>query len=91
MGSRVLEKSQSMILGHESSGVVTKVGQGVTRVAVGDRVVIEPGKACHVCARCKEGRYNLCSKMAFASSLIRGPNDGSLREYVCYPEHLCHP
>ncbi|KAI8883834.1 GroES-like protein [Backusella circina FSU 941] len=91
MGSRVLEASQSMILGHESSGVVTKIGSGVTRVAVGDRVVIEPGKACHVCPRCKEGRYNLCSKMAFASSLIRGPNDGSLREYVCYPEHLCHP
>ncbi|KAF7732738.1 hypothetical protein EC973_000009 [Apophysomyces ossiformis] len=79
-----------MVLGHESAGVVTKVGEGVTSLKVGDRVAIEPGRACQACDRCFEGRYNLCPEMKFSASLLQGPNDGSLRRYVCFPHYLCH-
>ena len=50
----------SMILDHESAGVVEAVGPGVTSLAPGDRVALEPGIPCRACAACKTGRYNLC-------------------------------
>ena len=59
------------ILGHECSGTVLQVGSGVTgKFAVGDRVAIEPGTPCSVCARCREGRYNLCPDMRFLGSFM---------------------
>jgi len=79
-----------MILGHESCGIITRVGTDVTDFQVGDRVVIEPGRACSQCQLCLQGRYNLCSKMKFASSLMNGVNHDTLREYACFPSHLCH-
>ncbi|CAO0802117.1 unnamed protein product [Mucor circinelloides] len=78
LGPRVLERP--MILGHESCGIITRVGTDVTDFQVGDRVVIEPGRACSQCQLCLQGRYNLCSKMKFASSLMNGVNHGTLRE-----------
>jgi L-iditol 2-dehydrogenase len=48
------------ILGHEWAGQVVQAGEGVSQFAPGDRVVGEPHKGCGYCARCMEGRYNLC-------------------------------
>ncbi|KAG2229597.1 hypothetical protein INT48_007021 [Thamnidium elegans] len=90
IGTHVLDSAKPMILGHESAGIITKVGSNVDTLAIGDRVVIEPGKACLNCNRCNEGRYNLCLTMEFSSSLLRGPNQGLLREFVCFPAYLCH-
>jgi threonine dehydrogenase-like Zn-dependent dehydrogenase len=45
-----------MVIGHESSGVVQAVGRGVTSVAVGDRVALEPGAPCWHCKAAREGR-----------------------------------
>lgn len=53
------------VLGHEAAGTVVAVGDDVTTVCVGDRVAVECGLACGTCARCKEGRYNLCPSMEF--------------------------
>lgn len=88
LGPRILEKP--MILGHESCGIITQVGEGVLNLHIGDRVVIEPGLACSQCQLCLQGRYNLCPKMKFSSSLLGGVNHGTLRDYVCFPSHLCH-
>lgn len=49
--------------GHEVVGVVTGVGSGVDPDLNGKRVVIEPNLACSECDQCKEGRYNICSKL----------------------------
>ncbi|CAG5137578.1 uncharacterized protein ALTATR162_LOCUS157 [Alternaria atra] len=76
-----------MVLGHESSGTVIEVGSKVTSLQKGDRVAMEPGIPCRFCARCKEGRYNLCAAMAFAAT---PPYDGTLAKYYVLPEDFCY-
>lgn len=50
-----------VITGHEFSGVVLEVGEGVTSCKEGDRVTSETAFSyCGICENCKNGRYNLC-------------------------------
>jgi (R,R)-butanediol dehydrogenase/meso-butanediol dehydrogenase/diacetyl reductase len=53
------------ILGHEFSGTVVEVGEGVTDVAVGDNVAVWPIYYCGQCAACRKGRYNVCRTIGF--------------------------
>ncbi|KAF2767022.1 putative xylitol dehydrogenase [Teratosphaeria nubilosa] len=76
-----------MVLGHESSGVITAVGDSVKSVKVGDRVAMEPGIPCRRCVRCKDGKYNLCVDMRFAAT---PPIDGTLAKYYALPEDFCY-
>lgn len=76
-----------IVLGHETSGVVTAVGAGVDADLVGRRVALEPGVACGECDLCKTGRYNLCPMIEFYAT---PPYDGSLQQYVTLPAHLLH-
>ena len=76
-----------MVLGHESAGIVHKVGDKVKSLKVGDRVAMEPGVPCRRCVRCKEGKYNLCPDMAFAAT---PPYDGTLARYYVLPEDYCY-
>jgi S-(hydroxymethyl)glutathione dehydrogenase / alcohol dehydrogenase len=48
------------VLGHEGSGVVEAVGEGVTSVAPGDHVVTLFSPQCRVCIHCRSDRTNLC-------------------------------
>lgn len=57
------------VLGHEAAGTVVEIGEGVTDLAVGDRVAMEPGKTCGQCIYCKTGRYNLCPDVEFLPRL----------------------
>jgi (R,R)-butanediol dehydrogenase/meso-butanediol dehydrogenase/diacetyl reductase len=52
------------IFGHEFAGDVVAIGQGVTRVAEGDRVAIMPLAYCGHCAYCRRGLQHLCATMA---------------------------
>uniref|UniRef100_A0A1Q3FS58 Sorbitol dehydrogenase n=1 Tax=Culex tarsalis TaxID=7177 RepID=A0A1Q3FS58_CULTA len=49
-----------IVLGHESAGVVRKVGSQVSHLKIGDRVAIEPAAGCRTCDLCKVGKYNVC-------------------------------
>lgn len=49
-----------LVGGHEGAGVVEAVGDGVTRVAVGDHVACSFVPVCGVCRYCSTGRQNLC-------------------------------
>lgn len=81
IGAYVVEKP--IILGHESSGEVAEVGEGVNSLRVGDRVSLEPGIPCRKCVFCKTGRYNLCPDVVFMAT---PPVDGAFVEYVTFPE-----
>jgi len=48
------------IPGHEWSGEVVGLGEGVHSFSVGDRVAGQAHKGCGYCRRCLEGRYNIC-------------------------------
>ncbi|KAF3420376.1 hypothetical protein E2986_01173 [Frieseomelitta varia] len=75
-----------MIIGHESSGVVVKLGKNVKNLKVGDRVAIEPGVSCRMCKFCKEGRYNLCKDMIFCAT---PPVHGNLRRFYKHAADFC--
>jgi Zn-dependent alcohol dehydrogenase len=51
-----------MVGGHEGSGIVEAVGDSVTRVAVGDKVVCSFIPVCGTCRYCSTGRQNLCDQ-----------------------------
>ena len=55
-----LERTPPVILGHEGAGVVEAVGQGVTRVAPGDHVIMTFLPSCGKCHWCHVGEPNLC-------------------------------
>lgn len=73
---------EPMILGHEASGVVTKIGKNVTHLAVGDRVCMEPGIPNLSSMQSKSGFYNLDPEVRFWAT---PPIDGCLRESVVHP------
>ena len=77
-----------MVLGHESSGVIVSVGDGVSPDRVGERVSIEPGVPDLTCGQCLAGRYNLCPAMRFYAT---PPIDGSLAEFVVVHAAFAHP
>ncbi len=49
------------VLGHEFAGVVREVGDAVTHVRLGDRVVVAPVVACGVCGSCRRGIVHQCA------------------------------
>jgi S-(hydroxymethyl)glutathione dehydrogenase/alcohol dehydrogenase len=49
-----------LVLGHEAAGVVTEAGAGVSRVEVGDRVVLNWSPPCRECWFCRRGEPWLC-------------------------------
>ncbi len=75
------------ILGHEFSGVVRAVGAGVTDIAVGDRVAVQPTYRCGTCARCRDGHEHLCEVIAFHGINADG---GGLSEYTAVPAESVH-
>lgn len=52
------------VAGHEAAGVVVEVGPGVSRVAVGDHVVLSPNPSCGDCRACRRGRPGACGETA---------------------------
>ncbi len=73
-------------VGHEIAGEVIAVGEGVTRVRIGDRVAIEPVIACGACHFCQRGQYHLCTDISF--QYRRG--QGGLSTHFCAPERWVH-
>lgn len=51
------------IPGHEMTGRIQAVGPTVTRVKVGDRVIVEPIRYCGQCHACRRGRFNACQHL----------------------------
>jgi D-arabinitol dehydrogenase (NADP+) len=71
-----------VIPGHEFSGVVEQVGDGVTRFQVGDRVAVEPNIACDNCYNCLHNRHNFCLNW----QAVGVTRPGGMAQYVVAPE-----
>ena len=71
-----------IVLGHEFSGDVVEVGEGVTKVKVGDRVSGAPLLPCMKCDDCQNGNFSLCKHYSFIGSRQQGSN----ADYVVIPE-----
>lgn len=72
-----------VVLGHEASGVVDKIGEGVKKCKPGDRVVPQTTYyVCRECRFCRQERYNLCLNRQGIGSKA----DGVFAEYVVVPE-----
>ena len=57
-----------IVLGHEFSGDVVEVGEGVTKVKVGDRVSGAPLLPCMKCDDCQQGNFSLCKASSVPDS-----------------------
>ncbi len=64
--------------GHEMSGVVESIGEGVTEFSKGDPVVAECTIGCGICGFCKRGHYSLCKRRLNFSN-------GAMADYVAVP------
>ena len=76
-----------IIPGHEWAGTVEAVGPGVEDLQEGAVVVAEGFRACGDCARCREGRTNLCSADYAETGFTHA---GAFADFLCIPERLVH-
>ena len=65
---------EPMILGHEVSGHIAEVGQGVDGLAPDDLVAVSPSRPCGACRFCAEGLHNQCLHMRFYGSAMPFPH-----------------
>jgi len=70
------------IPGSDVAGEVAKVGEGVTRTKVGQKVLLAPGLSCNVCDACLAGLDNTCRRYTILGYMV----DGGCAEYVRAPE-----
>ncbi len=66
------------LLGHEGAGVVEEVGSRVTRVAVGDHVMLNWRAPCGECRFCVKGKHNVCANSHNAEGKMRDMDGGQL-------------
>ena len=75
-----------VVLGHEFSGVIEAVGEGVSTAQPGDRVTVKALPHCGVCRYCRRGETNLCLTYRWAPSEMGFNRDGGFSEYVVAAE-----
>ncbi len=71
-----------VVLGHEFSGEVVELGEGVENLSIGDKVVCASLIPCFDCPDCKVGSYSLCKHYTFIGSRIQG----GMADYVVVPK-----
>lgn len=79
---------EPLILGHEATGTIVAVGDGVPADRIGERVAVDPQRPCRHCGYCLDGRYNLCRRVEFPSA---PPVHGAFAEYMRAPADFAHP
>lgn len=72
------------VAGHEFTGRVMAVGEGVAGLKIGDVVVADSRVTCGVCAACRGGRPNVCEKLGFVGEVC----EGGFAEEVVLPASL---
>ncbi|MEX0350105.1 MAG: zinc-binding dehydrogenase [Paracoccaceae bacterium] len=74
------------VIGHEMSGVVEAVGDGVDTVKSGQKVVVRPLDPCGKCPACRAGHPHICHNLKFLGL----DTDGAMQELWTVPAHTLH-
>ena len=74
------------VIGHEMSGTVEAVGQGVADFVPGQRVVVRPLDHCGDCPACEAGHRHICHNLKFLGL----DTDGAMQEIWNVPAHTLH-
>ncbi|WP_423828014.1 L-idonate 5-dehydrogenase [Sinorhizobium fredii] len=83
---------EPIIPGHEASGHVAARGAGISGLAVGELVAVNPSKPCGTCRFCREGLAIHCLNMHFMGSAMRLPHaQGMFRDWLIVPAGQCFP
>jgi len=83
---------EPMVLGHEVSGHITKLGDGVTGLSIGQLVAVSPSRPCRTCAYCQKDQHNHCLNMRFYGSAMPFPHiQGAFREVLNADATQCAP
>ncbi len=81
---------EPMILGHEVSGHIASLGEGVSDLAIGDLVAISPSRPCGSCGYCLDGLPIHCFNMRFYGSAMPFPHiQGAFRERLVAKASQC--
>ncbi len=84
----VSQEGLPLVFGHEFSGTVVEVGEGVKGIKPGDAVAVEPLLVDGTCAACQAGHYNACVNMGFIG--ISG-GGGGLADSIVVESRWAHP
>lgn len=83
----VFDIPEGLVPGHEFSGVIYEIGEGVTDFKVGERVTAEHTfSVCERCENCRRGSYQLCSERVSIGFNV----NGGFAEYVIVDEKYVH-
>jgi 2-desacetyl-2-hydroxyethyl bacteriochlorophyllide A dehydrogenase len=74
------------VIGHEMSGTIVSVGDGVANWRPGDRVTVRPLDACGACPACRAGHSHICMKLKFIGIDV----PGALQTLWTVPAHTLH-
>lgn len=74
------------VIGHEMSGIVDQVGEGVSNVKPGQKVVVRPLDPCGTCPACVAGHAHICHNLKFLGL----DTDGAMQELWTVPAHTLH-
>ncbi len=91
-GFGAIRLREPMILGHEVSGHIAKLGNGVTHLHVGQLVAVSPSRPCYACSFCALGMHNQCLHMRFYGSAMPFPHiQGAFSELLVADARQCIP
>ncbi len=89
-GFGAIRLREPMALGHEVSGYITELGQGVTGLDVGQLVAVSPSRPCYDCKYCRGANFNQCLNMRFYGSAMPFPHiQGAFREVLVADVSQC--
>lgn len=90
-GFGAVRLKEPMILGHEVSGRIAALGDGVEGLAVGELVAVSPSRPCGDCRFCGMGKPNQCLNMRFYGSAMPFPHiQGAFRQRLVAMASQCH-
>ena len=83
---------EPMVLGHEVSGKVAALGDGVKKFKIGQLVAVSPSRPCQSCSYCLNGQQNHCLNMRFYGSAMPFPHiQGAFQQQLVAKESQCIP